>query len=69
LSTGDVPIYLEERIYEGCYVADSTFFQTQHGPGANDNSCHGIPTGYSLIGPTTGAITRMGISGPATDVA
>lgn len=48
---GDVPVYSEKRIEEGCFLAHSTFFfQTQHGPGANSNPDDNIRTGNSIVG-------------------
>ena len=48
---GGVPTYSEKRIYEGCYLASSTFFfQTQHGRWANGRSGDGIRTGFTIIG-------------------
>ena len=48
---GEVPVYPEMRIEEGCFLARSTFFfQTQHGPGANSNPDDNIRTGYSIVG-------------------
>lgn len=45
------PIYAEYQINEGCWRADSrTYFQTQHGWGANASTSDGIPTGFSLVG-------------------
>jgi len=41
----------EERIAEGCWLADPGFFvQTQHGSKANGSDGDGIPTGWSTIG-------------------
>ena len=41
----------EYQIAEGCYRADSgTYFQTQHGSGANAYSGDGIPTGFTVVG-------------------
>ena len=50
-TTAATPVYAESRISEGCWRADSrTYFQTQHGWGANASPSDGIPTGFSKLG-------------------